>query len=189
MKRYIPRSGNVILANFQAVRIFAQKMNAQRDLLNHPEQAVRAGQLDALALIDEISHQMIEQYRMQRNPQVMAEAMQWLKADLGEPTSLPLYASLPRSSRRLAVHRAEVDLDEYLAGESQRSDGSSAANRQIVLEELLMLWLANANPAFAPFRSCSTMSTWQKRLPTPRSFPACTISLTLSPPLVPITRT
>ena len=49
-------SGNVIFANFYAARSFAQKMNNKRDLLRFPENAVRAGQINAMGLIDEILH-------------------------------------------------------------------------------------------------------------------------------------
>ena len=46
----------------------------------------------------------------------------------------------------LAVYRREVSLEDYLEGET-----AGVPHRQILLEEMLMLWLANANPAFAPF--------------------------------------
>jgi len=35
-------NGNVVFANFHAARLFAQKMNARRDLVNFPESAVQA---------------------------------------------------------------------------------------------------------------------------------------------------
>ncbi len=40
-----------------------------------------------------------------------------------------------------------MTLDDYLAGET-----AGTPNPQVLLEELLMLWLTNANPAAAPFR-------------------------------------
>ena len=36
-------TGNLVFANFHAARVFAQKMNEQRDLVSFPEQAVKAG--------------------------------------------------------------------------------------------------------------------------------------------------
>ena len=45
-------NGNVIFANFHAARIFAQRMNEKRDLVLHPELTVRAGQINAMGLID-----------------------------------------------------------------------------------------------------------------------------------------
>src|SRR5687768_2950420 len=76
-------SGNVIFANFRAVREFAQKMNEKRDLVNFPEQAVRAGQLNAMGLIDEILHYVVELYRESINKNVMEEALNWLSDQLG----------------------------------------------------------------------------------------------------------
>ena len=66
-------NSNVILADFAASRRFVQKINAQRDLLNQPEQAVYASQLNAMGLIDEVLHYIIELYRHQTEPQVMTQ--------------------------------------------------------------------------------------------------------------------
>src|SRR5947209_11366560 len=71
-------TGNVIFANFHAARLFAQRMNDKRDLVNFPEQAVKAGQINAMGLIDEISHLMLENYRQQANPNIMRDALQAL---------------------------------------------------------------------------------------------------------------
>ena len=71
-------SGNVILANFHAARVFAQKMNDKRDLVRFPEQAVRAGQINAMGLIDEILHYIVGLFREQENLQAMEEALDWV---------------------------------------------------------------------------------------------------------------
>ncbi len=77
-------NGNVIFANFHAARLFAQKMNAKRDLTAFPEKAVRAGQINAMGLIDEILHLVIETYRQDRNPTVMGQALAWLVENLSQ---------------------------------------------------------------------------------------------------------
>ena len=76
-------TGNVIFANFHAVRQFAQKMNQGRDLVKFPEQAVAAGQLNAMGLVDEMLHLAVAQYRKQRNPGMMEQALGWLESKLG----------------------------------------------------------------------------------------------------------
>jgi glycosidase len=142
--------GNVIFTNFHAARVFAKKINDKRDLVNFPEQAIRAGQINAMGLIDEILHMVVHLYREQINPQVMVDAMDWLYGLLGQET---VDASLQRFAEEfppMPVYKREITLSDYMAGESLY-EGSLIPNRQIVLEELLMLWLANANPAFAPF--------------------------------------
>ena len=63
-------TGNVVFADFRAAREFADRMNRQRDLEAHPEQAVKASEINAMGLIDEILHLVVRQYRWQINPDV-----------------------------------------------------------------------------------------------------------------------
>src|SRR6185369_1630985 len=76
-------TGNVILANFHAARVFAQRMNQKRDLVNFPEQAVMASQVNAMGLIHELTHYMFRTYREQHNPQLLQQTLGWLNAQIG----------------------------------------------------------------------------------------------------------
>ena len=139
-------TGNVIFANFQAARVFAQKMNAKRDLILHPERAVRAGEINAMGLIDEILHVVIQRYREQRNPKVMQEAITYLEEKLDEDAVDAALRKFVDEFPPIAVYRGELTPEEYLAGKTD-----TMSHRTIALEEMLLLWLANANPAFNPF--------------------------------------
>jgi glycosidase len=167
--------GNIIFTNFHAARVFAKKINDKRDLVNFPEQAIRAGQINAMGLIDEILHMVVHLYRQQINPQVMLDAQDWLYGLLGQET---VDSSLRRFAEEfppMPVFRREISLDDYLAGESLYND-KLVPNRLIVLEELLMLWLANANPAFAPFvelfddTQLDKESAYRQIIPSMRAF-------------------
>src|SRR5207247_2808175 len=46
----------------------------------------------------------------------------------------------------IAVHRGEVTVAAWLEGSS-----AGVPNRELAVEELMLLWLANVNPAFSPF--------------------------------------
>jgi glycosidase len=138
--------GNVIFADFRAALIFAQKMNASRDLVRFPEQAVKAGQINAMGLIDEILHYIVACYRDQKNPEVMAQALSWLDARLGKAEVEAALLKFTDIFPPVAVYRREISVPEYLAGET-----AGIPHRQVVLEELLMLWLANVNPAFMSY--------------------------------------
>ena len=139
-------SGNVIFANFHAARVFAQNMNRKRDLVNFPEQAVKPGQINAMGLIDEILHYVVGLYREQQNPDIMRQALEWLYEQFGRRVIDTTLRRFVDEFPPLAVYRGDIALDAYLEG---TTDG--VPNRAIVLEELLLLWLANANPAFSPF--------------------------------------
>ena len=139
-------SGNVIFANFHAARVFAQKINRKRDLVLFPEKAVRAGQINAMGLIDEILHYIIGLYRQQKNPKAMEHALRWLYEHIGKEDVDEALCLFIDQFPPIVVYRREADVENYLQSETE-----GIPNRYIVLEEMLLLWLANANPAFAPF--------------------------------------
>jgi hypothetical protein len=139
-------SGNVILANFHAARVFVQKMNDKRDLVNFPERAVKAGQLNGMGLIDEILHYMVRLYVEQKNSDSMQRALDWVDEELGKEAVNTALRRFVDEFPPVAVYRRETTIETYLEGET---DG--VPHRQIVLEEMLMLWLANMNPALTSF--------------------------------------
>lgn len=136
-------SGNVILADFEAARRFAEAINARRDLLHHPEQAVSPGQVNAMGLIDELLHLLVRQY-LQEHPAAMQEALAALERKLGPQAVEQALRTFAALFPPIRVYRGEISLDEYLADTSE-----GRPNREIQLEEMLLLWMANANPAFS----------------------------------------
>ena len=155
-------TGNVILANFHAARVFAQRMNQKRDLVNYPEQSVKASQINAMGLIHELSHYMFRAYREQHNPQLLEQTLGWLSAQIGADAVDAALMRFAVEFPALAVYRREHSAEEYLAGET---DGTP--NREIVLEEMLMLWLENVNPAFSPFQELFDDSRLEKETTYP----------------------
>jgi len=139
-------SGNVIFPNFRAVRLFVQRMNEKRDLVNFPEQAIQPGKMNAMGLIDEILHYIIGLYEEEKNPQVMKQALDWLYEKLGRMGVDEALLTFAHHFPPLSLYRGEIELESYL-----EADTAGIPNRQIILEEMLMLWMANQNPAFSPF--------------------------------------
>lgn len=139
-------NGNVILANFRAARVFAKKMNDRRDLVSFPEQTIRAGQINALGLIDEILHYVIGLYVQQVDPLALQDALQRLESELGRSAVDAALRQFTDQFPPVAVYQRQVDVDGWLAGES-----GGIPNRQVALEELLMLWISDVNPACSPF--------------------------------------
>ncbi|MDR1931544.1 MAG: alpha-amylase [Spirochaetales bacterium] len=140
-------SGNVVLVNLPAVREFAAKVNEKRNAARHPEKAIRAGHLHAMGLIDEILHYVVKLYREQFGADVMGKALQSLRSSMGAEKVKECLLRFVQEFPPLCVHRGETSPEEYLA--ARAADGTS--NCETALEEMLMLWLANDNPAFAPF--------------------------------------
>ncbi|MGO9180454.1 MAG: alpha-amylase family glycosyl hydrolase [Candidatus Limnocylindrales bacterium] len=139
-------TGNVVLPDFRATRDLARKMNAAYDIAAHPELAVQPGQLNAMGLIDEILHYVSALYRQQRDPRALEAALASLDTRLGAETVDATLLAFVERYPPSAVYRGDLDARTWLSG---TTDGQP--NRQVALEELAHLWLANVNPAFAPF--------------------------------------
>jgi len=155
--------GGIVFADFHAARVFAQRMNDRRDLARFPERAIKAGQINAMGLLDEILHLVIALYRQERSPRCMAAALAALEAELG-PGAVDL--TLRRFAEEfppLAVFRAELTVEEYLASTTE-----GVSNREVLLEELLLLHLANQNPARAAFAELFDDSALRRETAYPR---------------------
>ncbi len=140
-------SGNVVFADLAAVREFAHKMNRVRDAAHHPDRSVNPGALNAMALIDEALHTLVQQYREERDPKVMLDALTYFEARLGRQQLDKTLLQFADHFPTVAVYQKKQLVNEWLS-----SSTDNIPNRAIALEELMMLWLANANPAFKPFK-------------------------------------
>jgi glycosidase len=135
--------GRLLLPDFQATRRLAQRMNEGRPA----DDAVQAGELNALGLIDEILHHVVALYREQIDPRAVTRALQAVEHRLGRGTVDATLLDFVDLFPPVAVYRGEIERSEYLSGASDQ-----ASNREIALEELSLLWLTNANPAAVRLR-------------------------------------
>ncbi len=140
-------TGRVLLANFHAARILAQRMNDKRDLVNFPETAVAAADINAMGLIDEVLHYMIAEYRKQVNPRLFTDALNAMEANLGHATVDRVLTRFVDEYPPNQVYRQQVTAADYLSAST-----NGVPNREIVLEEMLLNWSANLNPAYQPYR-------------------------------------
>ncbi len=139
-------SGNVVLANLAAVRAFARRVNDRRAAATPPLEPLSPGDLNAMGLIDEVFHFVVARYQQDRDPTAMVSALDAIDRELGRERVDQALAGFCDGFPPVAVHRGRIDAAAWLAGST-----AGVPHRAIALEELLMLRLANDNPAFAPF--------------------------------------
>ncbi len=139
--------GNVIFANFHAARKFVQKINGQRDLASFPEQAAKTSHVNAMGLIDEIFHHVFKLYREQKNPSVLNLLHQHLENTITSDSLDRLLGLFIREFPPLSVYKKESDPLTYLNALT-----NGVPNRELLLEEITMLWLALQNPALDNYR-------------------------------------
>ena len=140
-------TGNVVFANVAASRKLAQQLNVARGTEADPKRAIHAGALFAMGLIDELQHALIDAYRKEIDPALLSAALEWFGTQTSPAQVQHLLLLFTEQFPNVAVYRNEIAAKDWLA---ESVDGES--NREAALEELLLLWLANSNPAFAPFR-------------------------------------
>src|ERR1700722_16020735 len=141
-------SGNVVFANVSASRKLAEALNKMRGPDADPAGAFNAGALFAMGLIDELSHALVARYRKEIDPAVLSEAVRWFAAQT-EPAKLErLLLTFTEQFPNVAVFRGQITAAKWLQGTTE-----GVPNREVALEELLLLWIANINPAFKPFQA------------------------------------
>jgi len=132
--------GNVILADFAAARRFAERMSLVRGV------PVPAGEINAMGLIDEVLHVLVRQYELE-HPGILGRVLGALSADLGAAAVDGLLLRFVEEFPPMPVQRGERTAVGYLAGST-----AGTPHRQAALEELLLLSLANQNPALEGYR-------------------------------------
>jgi glycosidase len=139
-------TGNAILPNFAAGRRLAQAINDTIDTAREPDRVVRPGELNAMGLLDEILHAAVDLYRRQVNRAAMSGALTSIGDRVGPDRVARTLENFVERFPTTDVVRAATPPAVWLQGVT---DG--IPNREIALEELLMLWISNANPALTSF--------------------------------------
>ncbi len=152
-------TGNIILPDFRAARLLARRINEKVDAALLPERAIRAGRLNAMALIDEILHDVARLFRERAEPDSFARATVDLEAALGKKSLNGLLLAFVERFPPLSVYEGRESAASWLDGRAEAGAATKGAariegptNRELAVEELVLLRLANENPAFAPFR-------------------------------------
>ena len=134
-------NGNVIFADVRAVREFAAKINTIR--AKEGREPMSVGELNALGLIDEIMHAFMDEYRKQYAPRLNVEAYDWLDERLGTEKFEGVLKEFCEEFPPLAVLKNEQTVGEYLDPKTPQG----LKNRYDTVEEIMMLWITNRNPA------------------------------------------
>ena len=139
-------SGNVIFANVIASRRLAERLDALNRAKSPSVRPIRGSELFAMGLIDELSHALVAKYRKSTDPRVLKDCLDFLARGIGKQQLENLLLIFTQQFPNVAVFRNEVTAEQWLKGETE-----GLPNHEAAFEEMLLLWLANTNPAFASF--------------------------------------
>ena len=131
--------GRVVLSDFSAARRFAERIYAVSGRL------VPASDIYALGLMDEILHLIIRQYEKQ-NPGVLTRALDSLQSNLGARLDETLF-KFTDEFPPVAVYQGNQSVQEYLSNST-----NGIPHKQISMEEMLLVNIANNNPAAQSYK-------------------------------------
>ena len=126
-------------------QLLAERINHRRGASSHPGRSVRAGQIDAIGLIDEIFHYLSNSYHQTIDRELSLGVTEALEEKLGRE-------SLRKLQDNFIDRLPGLEIDPDMVSDPGRTEGSRAEDRSgvLVAAEMMMLDLANRNPAFQP---------------------------------------
>ena len=138
-------SGNVVFADFAAAKDFAHKLNTKFDEEKSGKH-ITPGNLFAMGLIDEIEHYIFHLYRTEIFPDFLKKLFEKAERELGEDAVKALVTDFIREFPTQQVMTGGMSAAEFFAATTNGTE-----NKLTELEELIMLKIANENPAFSEF--------------------------------------
>ncbi|MBP5202144.1 alpha-amylase, partial [bacterium] len=138
-------TGNVVFADFAAAKNFAYKLNSKY-AAEKSKKHITPGNLYAMGLIDEISHFVFHLYRTEIFPDFLKKLFEKAERELGSDTTKALIIDFIKEFPTQQTMTGGMSAAEFFAAST---DG--IPNKFTELEELILLKIANENPAFAEF--------------------------------------
>jgi glycosidase len=141
--------GDVVFADLAAAHRFAGALNAARSPAARQD-ALQASQVNAMGLVHEVLHVVVSRYVSAVRADLFSALAAHLRHEHGAALDRTLVAFVDAFPPP-GVYRGGALPEAWLAG---ASDG--VPNVHVALEEMLLAWLTNENPAYAPIGALVT---------------------------------
>lgn len=136
-------NGDLVISNFRQARALAQSINSERASEGITDKIVTPGQVNAAGLLHEIFHFIIRKYENE-NSGVLDRAVNHLLEKTGNESFDKILRTFIDDFPPPAVSAKINTPEEYIEGTTEGKN-----NREIILEELILLNIGNNNPATA----------------------------------------
>ena len=130
--------GHVVFADYSMVRQFVFNVNQGRT----PDQHLYPGEVNAAALLSEIYHLLLRRYEEYSNPGVFTRMREQFMDDEYAREFRALMLDFVEKFPPFPVYQQKESALQYLEGRSGKR-----TNLEITMEEVMMLYFANINPA------------------------------------------
>ena len=160
-KKSFSVDGNLIISNIHDSRLIAVKMNSQRDILNFPEQIVKSGEIFAIGLINEIFQYIIASYIKKNNKDIFSEAIEYVISKMSQQDISKVFDLYLKEFPPKSVYLGRTSHDEYFNKLEKQKDFPD------ILQDIILLWIANQNPAYANYLDLFQDRTISQNSPYP----------------------
>ncbi|MDY7028312.1 MAG: alpha-amylase family glycosyl hydrolase, partial [Spirochaetota bacterium] len=141
------KEGHIITADYRQIQQLAERINAKRNVRQYPRLRVTAAELFAVGLMHEIFHHVIDTYIEEQGGNILEESdghlrSRWNTAEI-DRTLQTFIDEFPSHE----VYSGETSPEAYL---NDLEEGRE--NVLNSLEEMLLLWITNRNPAIHTYK-------------------------------------
>ena len=151
-------NGNVIFANFHNAKNFTHKFIQKQSPETLNRYKIRASEISVIGLIDEIFHYIIQLYREKTDKNIISKAYNIIQENLSSKYVDNTFKLFLNDFPNNSIYKKKTSINNYLKDKTY-----GVPNSEVVLEELLMLWLSNINPAFEPYKELFDDENLKKR--------------------------
>ncbi len=141
------KRGHLVGADYSTARRCAETINSARKADLYPELRVSPAETFALGMLHELYHHIIHMYLDRYGDDLLETLEQQLAAEPGEQELSATLTSFIETFPPPSVYHGKQSASEYLADTT-----GTISNRQLALEELLLLWIGNRNPAVTLYK-------------------------------------
>ena len=136
------KDGNFILDDVHTLRELSFKVNRT---LSTPNPAIKTSEMHGMSLIDQIFRHIFTLYLTEKNPKAFQQLELILQDEFGTGLVNELLNRYLAEYPPAIVYDQKNTIAEYLSDHDQ-----GFSNREIVLQNLVLLWVSHLNPAFTP---------------------------------------
>jgi glycosidase len=141
-EKLFSKKGHLVSADLTAAAQLVKTINQKRDVARYPKLRASAAEVYALALLHEIAHHVIHLYADKNGPGIFKALRDNLRQEYGEEEFKETLLALVRHYPPEPVYRGEETPEEFLQHAEEKRP-----NSEVYLEEMMLLWISNQNPA------------------------------------------
>lgn len=141
-KSFYSLKGNLIIASASNARYISGKINEVRKSEGEYDQLVTPGEINALGILHEVYHYLLNHYRENENPGVFDRSLEYLISEINVDALDNVLLNFINEFPPIVVFNGKIKSEDYLKGKTENK-----SNKEIILEELIILFFENNNPA------------------------------------------